>query len=60
MRVDANGEGQANYWPNSFGAPGPDPGVSEPAMALDGAADRYPFKFTNDDFFRPGISIARS
>jgi len=30
MRVDENGAGGPNYWPNSFGGPAPDPGAEEP------------------------------
>jgi len=54
MRVDANGKGGPNYWPNSFGGPVPDPTAGEPRIDLSGQAGRYPFTFPNDDFVQPG------
>lgn len=54
MRVDANGEGGPNYWPNSFGGPSPDAKASEPDFEVTGHAGRYPFKYPNDDFVQPG------
>jgi len=54
MRVDENGAGGPNYWPNSFGGPGPDPGGAEPRFDLSGQAGRFPFTHPNDDFVQPG------
>lgn len=54
MRVDANGEGGPNYWPNSFGGPSPDAKASEPAFEVSGHAGHHPFKFPNDDFVQAG------
>jgi catalase len=54
MRVDDNAGGGPNYWPNSFGGPGPDPTTGEPAFELSGKAGRYPFAYTNDDFVQAG------
>ncbi len=54
MRVDANGEGGPNYWPNSFGGPVPDPKTGEPPFEVSGPAGRYAFTFPNDDFVQPG------
>lgn len=54
MRVDANGEGGPNYWPNSFGGPVPDPKTGEPSFEVSGPAGRYAFTFPNDDFVQPG------
>jgi catalase len=54
MRVDANGGGGPNYWPNSFGGPEPDPTSGEPPIELSGPGGRYPFSFPNDDFVQPG------
>jgi len=54
MRVDANGGGGPNYWPNSVGGPQPD-GVSvEPDIPLDGEGGRHIHGHTNDDFVQPG------
>jgi catalase len=39
MRFDANGGGGPNYWPNSFGGPGPDPDALEPPIEISGYAD---------------------
>jgi catalase len=54
MRVDANGGGEPNYWPNSFGGPRPDPTAGEPPFELSGQAGRYPFTHPNDDFVQAG------
>jgi len=54
MRVDENGGGGPNYWPNSFGGPAPAGGAGEPPFEVSGKAGRYPFTFPNDDFFQAG------
>ena len=54
MRVDANGEGGPNYWPNSFEGPAPDAKAGEPTFELAGPAARHPFKHPNDDFAQAG------
>jgi catalase len=54
MRVDENGGGGPNYWPNSMGGPDPDPGAAEPPIELEGTAARHPQELTDDDFFQPG------
>jgi catalase len=54
MRVDANGGGGPNYWPNSFGGPRPDPTAGELPFELSGQAGRYPFTHPNDDFVQAG------
>jgi catalase len=54
MRVDANGAGGPNYWPNSFDGPGPQPSASEPPFELSGEAARTPYAHPNDDFVQAG------
>ncbi len=54
MRVDLNGGGGPNYWPNSFGGPVPDPTAGEPSFGISGQAARYPFGHPNDDFVQAG------
>ncbi len=54
MRVDSNGGGGPNYWPNSFGGPAPDPGSGEPFFPVEGLAGRHPFRHPNDDFVQAG------
>ncbi len=54
MRLDDNGGGGPNYWPNSMGGPEPDPSVAEPPTDLEGTAGRHPQELTDDDFFQPG------
>lgn len=54
MRVDDGGGSGPNYWPNSFGAPSPDPAANEPHLPLHGDAGRHPFTFPNDDFVQAG------
>jgi len=59
MRVDDNGAGGPNYWPNSFGGPGPDAGYKRPASEISGPADRHPFAHPNDDFEQAGMLYRR-
>ena len=54
MRVDANGAGGPNYWPNSFGGPESDPQAGEPPFKVTGKAGRHPFSQPNDDFVQSG------
>ncbi len=54
MRVDNNGEGGPNYWPNSFNGPAPDPSSLEPPFDISGEASRFPFTHPNDDFVQAG------
>ena len=54
MRVDANGGGGPNYWPNSMDGPAPNPAASEPPFEISGNAARFPFTHPNDDFVQPG------
>ncbi len=54
MRLDDNGRGGPNYWPNSMGGPAPDASVAEPPIDLEGQAARHPQVLTDDDFFQAG------
>lgn len=54
MRVDLNGEGRPNYWPNSFGGPAPNPVSGEPPFEVSGNAAHFAFNFPNDDFVQAG------
>ncbi len=54
MRLDDNGGGGPNYWPNSMGGPAPDPALAEPPIELEGQAARHPQEVTDDDFFQAG------
>jgi catalase len=54
MRVDSNGEGGPNYWPNSFGGPAPDPVAGEPPFEVSGNAAHFAFSYPNDDFVQAG------
>jgi catalase len=54
MRIDANGGGGPNYWPNSFGGPEPDPTTAEPPFEVSGLAARTPYPHPNDDFRQAG------
>ncbi|MEN6425707.1 MAG: catalase [Phycisphaerales bacterium] len=54
MRLDDNGHGGPNYWPNSMGGPAPDASVAEPPIDLEGQAARHPQTLTDDDFFQAG------
>ncbi|MBW2342148.1 MAG: catalase [Deltaproteobacteria bacterium] len=54
MRIDANGGGSPNYYPNSFGGPEPSPTAAEPPFEVSGKVARKPYTHPNDDFFQPG------
>ena len=59
MRVDGNGGGGPNYWPNSFDGPGPDPYGKEPPIDLEGPAARTPYPHPNDDFAQAGTLFSK-
>ena len=59
MRLDGNGGGGPNYWPNSMGGPAPDPTCAEPPIDLEGVAARHPQELTDDDFFQAGELFRR-
>lgn len=54
MRIDGNGGGGPNYWPNSFGGPEPDPSAAEPDFEVERFAGRHAFNHPNDDFVQAG------
>jgi catalase len=54
MRFDDNGGGAPNYWPNTFGGPGPDPSVAPPQIGVEGEAGRHSYTLTDDDFVQAG------
>ncbi|ADK84170.1 Catalase [Desulfarculus baarsii DSM 2075] len=54
MRTDDGGGAGPNYWPNSFGGPGPDAAYLEPPIPLEGQAARTPYGHPNDDFVQAG------
>jgi catalase len=54
MRLDNNGAGGPNYWPNSFGGPAPDPSVAPPAIDTAGIAARHAYKLGDVDFVQAG------
>ncbi|MEA1984296.1 MAG: catalase [Euryarchaeota archaeon] len=54
MRIDANGGGGPNYWPNSFDGPAPDPDALKPPFEVSGKVDRTPYNHPNDDFIQAG------
>jgi catalase len=54
MRLDANGGGAPNYYPNSFGGPEPAPRVREPRFELEGEAGRHEYAHPNSDFVQAG------
>ncbi|UCH95591.1 MAG: catalase [Candidatus Aminicenantes bacterium] len=54
MRVDANGGGGPNYYPNTMGGPGPDPQVGAPPIDVSGMAARHAYTLSDDDFVQAG------
>ncbi len=59
MRLDENGGGGPNYWPNSFGGPQPDPTTGEPPFKVSGTAARTKYPHANDDFEQAGVLYRR-
>jgi catalase len=59
MRLDDNGAGGPNYWPNSFGGPVPDPAAGGPPIDVTGMADRHAYTLSDDDFVQPGDLYAK-
>ena len=53
-RFDTNGGGSVNYQPNSFGGPVDDPRRQEPALRIEGNADRYDHHAGNEDYRQAG------
>ena len=49
-----NNNPDAYYEPNSMNGPKQDESYKEPALALDGDADRYDHRVGNDDYTQPG------
>jgi len=54
MRSDSDGDGYPNFYPNSFGGPGPDPSVMEPPIDVSGLAARHKPAYPQDDFVQAG------
>jgi catalase len=54
MRTDANGGGGPNYYPNTFGGPGPDAKAAEPEFDFSGVIGRRPYPKTEDDSVQAG------
>jgi catalase len=54
MRLDDNGGGGPNYWPNSFGGPSPDPALAPPPIDVAGMAARHAYQLGEVDFVQPG------
>ena len=54
MRTDDNSGGDPNYWPNSFGGPGPDPSLVVPALDVAGMAARHAYELGEVDFVQAG------
>jgi len=59
MRVDGNGGGGPNYWPNTFGGPAPDPGTAVPPIDVAGLADRHAYVLADIDFEQAGALFSR-
>jgi catalase len=54
MRFDANGGNEPNYWPNSFGGPGPDASLAAPPIDVAGMAARHSYEMGDIDFVQAG------
>jgi catalase len=54
MRLDNNGGGGPNYWPNSFGGAAPDPDLAPPAIDVSGMVARHAYELGDVDFVQAG------
>ncbi len=54
MRVDGNGGGGPNYWPNTLGGPDPAPSKAIPPIDVTGTADRHAIELKDADFVQAG------
>lgn len=54
MRVDGNGGGGPNYWPNTLGGPDPVPSKAIPPIDVTGTADRHAIVLKDSDFAQAG------
>ena len=54
MRLDSNGKGGPNYWPNTFGGPAPDPEIALPPIDIEGMAARHAYTLGDVDFVQAG------
>jgi catalase len=54
MRTDGNLGGTPTYWPNSKGFWTDQPQLSEPPLALSGAAAHWDYRVDNDHYEQPG------
>jgi catalase len=59
MRLDENGGGGPNYWPNSFGGPAPEPGTGIPKIDVAGEAARHAYVLGDVDFVQAGALYRR-
>ncbi|MBN1211944.1 MAG: catalase, partial [candidate division Zixibacteria bacterium] len=55
MRVDENGGGAPNYYPNTQGGPAPDGRSDDPPMEAFGHIDRTEYDHPNSDFEQAGM-----
>ena len=54
MRLDNNGGGGPNYWPNSFDSTNPDVHLIPPAINISGTAARHSYELSDVDFVQAG------
>lgn len=54
MRIDQNGGSGANYYPNSFEGPDPDPWIAVPPIDVSGLVARHSYTLSDKDFVQAG------
>ncbi len=59
MRLDDNGGGGPNYWPNTFGGPDPDPEKAAPPLDIAGMAARHAYVLGDVDFVQAGALYSK-
>lgn len=59
MRVDGNQAGRTPYEPNTKGEWQEQPAYAEPALSLEGAADRWDFRADDSDYFSQAGDLFR-
>ena len=58
-RVDGNQGSVPGYTPNSYGRWEPQPEYTDPALAIDGPADRFDFREDDDNYFEQPRNLFR-
>lgn len=59
MRLNLDGDGYPNYYPNSMGGAKPDPSVAEPPIQVSGVIGRHKPVYKQNDFIQAGTLYSK-